>query len=345
MCQLTAIRGLFFLIVLTLSPATLAQDLPAAFDRVMHSVVEIQVQQLVVTGTTDKQPTLIASQGSGVLMSADGKVITVAHLVQSADAITVKTGDGEVILAKVIASEPAADIALLQLERTPAGMTPATLGNSDEVKIGQQVFMVGAPYGLYPTMTVGHVSGRHHPQSPFGPFQPNEMFQTDAGMHHGSSGSPLFDMNGQVIGIATQVITNGGQYEGLGFSVTVNTAKALLLERRSLWTGIECYWLSGALAQALNLPQPAGLLVQRIASHSPGSKLVLQAGTASSMVGEAKFVLGGDIILSMQGISLAEEHGYERSRAALAALKNGETLHFTVLRAGERLELRAPVSR
>ncbi|MHB1084612.1 MAG: S1C family serine protease [Thiobacillus sp.] len=289
--------------------------------------------------------TLITSQGSGVLVSADGKIITVTHLVQSADTITVQIGDRDGIPAKIIASESAADIALLQLERIPDGMMSATLGNSDEVKIGQLVFMVGSPYGLHPTMTVGHISGRHHPRSPIGSFQPNEMFQTDVDMHHGSSGSPLFDMNGRVIGIATQDITHGGQYESMGFSVTVNTAKALLLNRHSLWTGIECYWLSGALAQALNLPQSAGLLVQRIASHSPGSKLALQAGTAATVVGKDAFVLGGDIILSMQGISLAEERGYARTRIALAALKDGEILHVTVLRGGKQLGLQAPISR
>jgi serine protease Do len=339
------LRSLLFVIALTLGPFSHAQDIPAVFDQVAPSVVEIHVEQLVVTGTTDRHATLIASQGSGVLVSSDGQIITVAHLVQSADTITVQTGDGNSIPAKVLASEPAADIALLQLERIPSGLTPATLGNSDEVKIGQQVFMVGAPYGLHPTITVGHISGRHHPRPPYGPMQSNELFQTDAGMHHGSSGSPLFDLNGRVIGIATQVITQGGQYEGLGFAVTVNTAKALLMEQRSLWTGIEYYWLSGGLAQALNLPQSAGLLVQRIASHSPGSKLLLQAGTAPAVVGEDRFILGGDIILSMQGISLAEEHGYERASAALAALKDGEALYFTVLRAGKQLEFRTSISR
>ena len=341
----TIVRDLLLLVVLTLSSTSHAKDMPAVFDQVVHSVVEIQVKQLIITGTTEKQPALIASQGSGVVVSNDGKIITVAHLVQSADKITVQVGSEDSIPARVIASEPAADIALLQLERIPAGMSHAELGNSDEVKTGEQVFIVGAPYGLHPTVTVGHISGRHPPQSPFGPFQPNEMFQTDAGMHQGSSGAPLFNMNGKVIGIATQVLITGGNFEGLGFAVTANTAKALLLERRSLWTGIECYQLSGGVAQALNLPQSTGLLVQRIASHSPGSKLALQAGTAPATVGEEAFILGGDVILAMQGVSLADEHGYERARAALAALKDGEVLHFTILRAGKRLELRAPVSR
>lgn len=341
----SALRILFLVSFLSVSPALFARDVSTIFDQVARSVVEIHVEQVIVKGTRDKEFTLIPSQGSGVLVSADGKVITVAHLVQSADTITIRTGSGDRIPARVIASEPAADIALLQLERIPAGLTPATLGNSDEVQIGQQSFIVGAPYGLHPTLTVGYIGGRHHPKSPFGPFQPSEMFKTDASMYQGTSGSPLFNMNGKVIGIATQVITTVGKQEGLGFAVSSNTAKSLLLEQRSLWSGIEGYWLSGGLAQALNLPQSAGLLVERIASHSPGSKLMLQAGTAPAVVGEDSFVLGGDVILSMQGISLAEERGYARARAQLALLKAGETLNFTVLRAGKVLELSAPLSR
>ena len=345
MNQPTALRILFSVSFLIVSPALFARDVSTIYDQVARSVVEIHVEQLVVKGTQEKEFVLIPSQGSGVLISTDGKVITVAHLVQSADTVTIQTGSGERIPARVIASEPAADIALLQLERMPAGLTPASLGNSDEVQIGQQSFVVGAPYGLHPTVTVGYISGRHHPKSPFGPFQPSEMFLTDASIHQGTSGSPLFNMNGQVIGIATQIITTEGSYKGLGFAISSNTARSLLLEQRSLWSGIEGYWLSGGLAQALNLPQSAGLLVERIASHSPGSKLRLQAGTAPAIVEEDTFVLGGDVILSMQGISLAEERGYARVRAQLALLKDGETLHFTVLRAGKVLELSAPVSR
>ena len=345
MYQPTALRILFLVSFLTVSPALFARDVSTIFDQVAHAVVEVHVEQVIVKGTKEKEFVLIPSQGSGVLISTDGKVITVAHLVQSADTITIQTGSGERIPARVIASEPAADIALLQLKRMPAGLTPATLGNSDEVQIGQQSFIVGAPYGLHPTLTVGYIGGRHHPKSPFGPFQPSEMFKTDASMHQGTSGSPLFNMKGEVIGIATQVATTEGNYKGLGFAISSNTARSLLLEQRSLWSGIEGYWLSGGLAQALNLPQSAGLLVQQIASHSPGSKLKLQAGTAPAVVGEDTFVLGGDVILAMQGISLAKENGYVTARAAMAVLKDGDTLNFTVLRAGKVLELSAPVSR
>ena len=338
-------RYLIVLFTFLFAPFTHAQDISDVFDQVVHSVVDIRVQQQIVRGTTKMETFTLADQGSGVLISSQGQVITAAHLVKTADSITVRINGGDEVRAKVIASEPAADIALLQLERTPDGAVVAPLGESDDTRIGERVFIIGAPYGLRRTVTVGYISGRHQPLPAFGPFAPVELFKTDAGIHHGSSGAPLFNMKGRVIGIATQVMTTNERTKGLGFAVTSGTVSSLLLERRSLWLGIECYRLSGGLALAFNLAQSEGLLVQRIASHSPGSRLGLQAGTAPTIVGKDKFVLGGDVILAMQGISLAEDHGYERARAALASLKDGETLHFTVLRAGERIELRAPISR
>lgn len=345
MCKSKLTACLPLILTLWISPYSYARDVTGILENVVHSVVEIRVSYIVTTGTVDKQITLINSQGSGVLVSNDGKVITVAHLVQSADSITVHTGNDSGIPARVISSEPSADVALLQLEHVPDGLIPAKIGNSDEVKTGQQAFIVGAPYGLHPTVTVGYISGRLNPRPPFGPFQPNEMFLTDSGMHHGSSGAPLFNMDGQIIGIATKIMTRNGNYEGVGFAVTSKTVRTLLLDQKSFWTGLEGYWLSGGLAQALNLPQSSGLLVQRIASYSPASKLALQAGTAPASVGNDKFILGGDIILSMQGISLAEEDGYEHVHAALATLKNNDILYVKVLRDGKQIELRAPVNR
>jgi serine protease Do len=153
----------------------------------------------------------------------------------------------------------------------------------------------------------------------------------------------MFNLKGEVVGIITQVNTH--PHQSLGFAIPTNIAKTLLLERRSMWMGFSGYWVSGGLAMALNLPQSAGLLIQRIASHSPASRLRLQAGTVAAIVGSQKFVIGGDIILSMQGISLAEADGYERARKELARMANGETLHLRILRAGRQMDLAVPLAR
>jgi len=309
------------------------------------SVVEISTNEMVVHGADTKEVTNIPSQGSGVLISSDGYVLTVAHLVDTADEITVGFSSGERVKARVFASEPVADIALLKLEDVPAAIPPAQLGDSNTVRIGEEIFIVGSPYGFESTVTVGNVSNRRTPQSPFGEFSGLELFQTDANIYPGSSGAPMFNLKGEVVGIITRVNIRWNAHQSLGFAVPANIAKALLLDRRSMWTGFSGYWLSGGLAMALNLPQSAGLLVQRIASQSPASRLRLQGGTVGAAVGEEKFVIGGDIILSMQGISLAEAHGYEKARKELSRLVDGDTFRLRILRAGQQMDLAVPLAR
>lgn len=338
-------------LVLALLAATLAYATVSAsqslvnerYKEVAASVVTISTNELVVRGADTKEAFNIPAQGSGVLILNDGYVLTAAHLVDTADEITVKFGSGELRKASVFASEPAADIALLKLESVPASAHPAQLGDSNTVQIGEEIFIVGSPFEFESTITVGHVSNRRKPKSPFGAFGELEMFQTDAHIYPGSSGSPMFNLRGEVVGIATQVNTSKNPQQSMGFSVTSNIAKALLLDRRSMWTGFSGFWLSDGLAMALNVPQSAGLLVQRIAGNSPASRLRLQGGTVAATIGDDKFVIGGDIILSIQGISLAEAHGYEKARKALSRIPNGETLHLRILRAGQQMDLAVPL--
>ena len=130
----------------------------------------------------------VPTLASGVLISDDGKVLTAAHVVQAADKVFVEFADGRMVTARVISSATHADVALLQLDSVPAGLTPVPLGDSDKVEVGDQVFVVGAPYGLSPTLTVGHVSGRA--QSSLASMSAWEVFQTDAAINEGNSGVP-----------------------------------------------------------------------------------------------------------------------------------------------------------
>ncbi|UCE31914.1 MAG: trypsin-like peptidase domain-containing protein [Burkholderiales bacterium] len=312
---------------------------------VRDTAVKVHVRELVFVGTDSIQRQVEARQGSGVLIAPDGLVLTAAHVVQTADEVFVEFNDGIKVAARVFASEPAADVALLELDAMPPGRSLAPLADSDGGIVGQQVVLISFPYDLGVTATVGRVSGQQRPPGPFGPFEPLELLVTDACVLKGCSGGPLFDLDGRVMGAATSIMTNRGLPSGLGFIVSARTVRALLFERRSLWTGIGGYWISGRLAHAMNLPQRAGLLVMRIAADSPASRLRLQGGTAPTTVGEQEFVLGGDIILSIQGVSLADPLGYQRASAAMAALADGDTLRMTVLRGGEQVELESTLKR
>ena len=318
-----------------------AQTVGQVFQRVNPSVVVIRTKERAVTA--QGQAASESGVGSGVLISADGKVITAAHVVQTADEIAVEFLGGETIRARVIASEPEADVSLLQLERPPTRSVVARMGNSDRVDVGDPVFIVGAPYGIGHTLTVGHISGRHRPTAVYGAMSRAEFLQTDAAINQGNSGGPMFNMHGDVIGIVSHIISKSGGFEGLGFVVTSNMARRLLLEQRSFWNGMSGIVVAGDLALALNLPQPVGLLVQRVAAGSPAAQIGLRPGSIQATIGGKSMLVGGDIILAVQGVQIDDEASYVRIQERLNRLTTGATVSITVLRDGRVMELKLKV--
>lgn len=324
---------------LLLSTSVPAADLAALFEQVDPSVVVIESSEEVVRGTERFELRDIRWKGSGVLISAEGQIVTAAHLVQSADRVSVTFVDGTTTAARVTGSEPAADIALLAVEAVPDAAGVARLGDSDRVRIGDPVFAIGAPRGLAHALSAGYVSALHSGTEMGGDFGFGDLIQTDAALNRGNSGGPLFNHSGEVIGIVSRILTGTGGSQGLGFAVASNQVRELLLERRAFWNGLNGHWLDGNLARLLNVPQPRALLVQGMAAGSPASRIGLRAGTVEVRIGEETLVLGGDIILEVEGISLADEAGYRRVRRHLGALDAGDSVTITVLRAGERISL------
>ncbi len=317
-----------------------AQSLAEVFKKVNPSVVVVLAKEKDIGTASDATPASIVELGSGVLVSTEGKVLTAAHVVQTADAIVVEFLTGETLRARVLSSEPAADVALLQLERAPVDSPAARLGDSDAVEVGDQVFVVGAPMGISHTLTVGHISARRRPSDSASALSLAEFFQTDAAINEGDSGGPLFNMDGEVVGVVSHILSRSGGSEGLGFAITSNVARQLMLQERSLWSGLSGTMVSGDLAQVFNLPPPGvGLLVQRIASGSPAERIGLRAGTLRATVGDEELIVGGDIILAIQGISLGEPSGYVLVRDRLKELHPGASITVTVLRAGRKIDL------
>lgn len=312
------------------------------YAQVADSVVAIQTVQAKKATTVAKGHVPVSrALGSGVLISPEGRVLTAAHVVQSADQVKVHFEGGENITAKVLRSDPAADVALLQLEWVPEGVKPAKLANSDSVRTGESVFVVGAPHGLTRTLTVGNISARHQEAaSPVG-LSIAELFQTDAAINSGNSGGPMFNMKGEVIGIVSHILSMSGGYEGLGFAVTSNAAIQTLNETGSIWSGLTWVGLSGALGESFNLPQASGILVQTVAQGSLGEKLGLKGGTIRARIDGEDFLLGGDVILEVLGDVVSSDGKLrERFRDKMAKIKVGDTIDVKVLRAGEIVTLK-----
>ncbi len=325
-------------LVIAPAPAVEAQGLVATFKRVNPSVVIIRARWKEVGGSG--QIGRVNEVGSGVLISPDGKVITAAHVVQTADEITAEFLGGEVVNARVIASEPEADVSLLQLDRVPATAPVARFGNSDRAEVGDQIFIIGAPYGIAHTLSVGYVTGRRKPNTVYSEMALAEFFQTDAAINPGNSGGPMFNMAGEVIGIASHNITKSGGSEGLGFVVTINMARRLLLQQRSFWSGMSGVIIGGQVARALNLPQAVGLMVQQVAANSPAAQMDLRAGVIPASIEGKSFLLGGDIILAVQEREIGTET-YEALQARLGNLPRGSTISVLVLRDGRPVTLNA----
>jgi serine protease Do len=283
-----------------------AQQLRDAFRRVEKAVVIVRTEQKGLAPFPQQGMVSLNGLGSGVLISNDGKVLTAAHLVQSADKTVVEFSRGELIPARVMGSAFSADVALLQLERNPVNVMAVALGNSDKVDVGDQIFVVGAPYGLSRTLTAGHVSGRHALNRRSENTTAVEFLQTDAAVNSGNSGSPLFNLDGEVMGIVSNIMSKSGGSEGLAFAATSNTARRLLLEQKPFWSGIEGLLVDGDLARALNLPQTAGVLVQRVAEGSIAWRWGIHAGKLRANVEGEEFILGGDIILKVNDVPVEQ---------------------------------------
>jgi S1-C subfamily serine protease len=317
-----------------------AQTVREVFEKVSPSVAVIRARGRDVTASGQ---TRFAETGSGVLISADGKVMTAAHVVHAMDEISVEFLGGETVTARVISSEPAADLSLLQLDRVPPGARVATMADSNTMHVGDQVIVVGAPYGLSYSLSVGYISARWPPNTVYKTMPLAEFFQTDATINTGNSGGPMFNMKGEVIGIVSHNISKGGGSEGLGFVVTLNTAKQLLLEKRSFWSGLEGIVLSDNLADLLNLPARAsGYLVKTVAKGSPADEIGLRGSTQIVSISGQEVPLGGDIILSVEGIPAAAGN-LAKIRDAMSTLPAGAPYKVSVLRAGQVLELSGKV--
>jgi S1-C subfamily serine protease len=321
---------------------THARSLSGVFQRVNPAVVVILTSTREYARSIPGQSVYTKGLGSGVVVSADGLIMTAAHVVQVADAVAVQFLDGSRVTARVVSSSILADVALLELDSVPDGLVVADLGDSGRVAIGDEIFVVGAPYGIDHTLTVGYISGRRTPDGVCNEFSPIEFLQTDAAINRGNSGGPMFSIDGKLVGIVSRILSQSGGSEGVGFAVTINTARELLLRQKSFWSGLEFYYLSGALAEAFNLPQDAGLLVQRVAESSPGQALGLKPGTIPVRIGSKEFLIGGDVVLEVQGIPISTDWQTGcRIREKIVQLGQGQGIKVKVLRAGEIRNLSA----
>jgi serine protease Do len=279
--------------------------------------------------------------GSGVLISHDGRVVTASHVVHGMEDITVEFLGQDPIPARVLGFQPDADLAMLQIETVPRDAPVATLGDSDRVQIGDPIFVIGAPYGLTHSLSTGIVSARWKPDTVTRQFPLAEFFQTDATINTGNSGGPVFNQAGEVIAVVSHMISQSGGSEGLGFVVTAATVRRLLVDRRLFYLGVEGTIVSETVAQLLNVPQSGGYLVKTVVKGSLGERLGLRGGDRLSTVDGRQLVLGGDIILTSQGVTVLTIDDLIQANRLIRDQPPGREVRMRVLRGGSIVDLTA----
>jgi len=318
-------------------------SLAELFQRVDPAVVEIATIQEVIIDEGPAKMTRAGGLGSGFLISDDGLILTASHVVQMAEDVAVRWVTGEVSKAKIISSNPNADVAIIQAETVPESIKPLVLADSDQVRIGDEVFIIGAPMTYAHSLTVGHVSARRVPKDLFGGIEPVELLQTDAAINEGNSGGPMFNMNGEVIGVVSHILSQSGGSQGLGFVVTSNLARAEMLEKKPFWSGIDGFQLKEGWAKIFNLPQSEGILIEGVAAGSASAKLGLQPGSFRAEIEGTKLTVGGDVILAIQGIPVGAENFGPKVGQAVDALGEDDLLELKVLREGQIISLSKPI--
>ncbi len=291
-----------------------SQSVPASFadlaEKLMPSVVNISTTQTVVTNTNPfpfqfppgspfedmfkefgtPQERKSSALGSGFIIDEKGIVVTNNHVIQDAEDIIVRVNGDKEFKAKIIGADPLSDIAVLQLE-TNEKFLPVDFGDSDKARIGDWVIAIGNPFGLGGTVTSGIISARNRS---IGLSRYEDYIQTDASINSGNSGGPLFDMNGDVIGINTAILGRSGSI-GIGFSIPSNSAKIVIDqliefgETRRGWLGVRIQDVTQEIADVEKLDKPRGALVASVADNSPSAKAGIKAG---------------DIILEFNGVKI-----------------------------------------
>jgi putative serine protease PepD len=274
--------------------------------------------------------------GSGFLVNADGTILTNNHVVHGASRLTVKLSDAKSYAARVLGTDSNNDLALIRIE---AGRKLPTLrlGDSDTLVVGQKVLAIGNPFGLEGTLTTGIVSSLNRSLQTQESPRLEGMIQTDAAINPGNSGGPLLDSHGSVIGINTAIYGQGNI--GLGFAMPVNRAKEMLNEFQARGhisqptLGIKTVWVSGDLAEALELPAKGGLLIQGVDRGSPAEEAGLRGPRQVVVVGTYQLGVGGDLIVEVEGQPV---EGNESLVRVMKRKRGGDTLNLTVYRNGRR---------
>src|ERR1700746_1703831 len=278
-------------------------------------------------------------QGSGFVIDKEGHILTNYHVIADARQGEVTMHNRKKYKATVVGTDPPHDLAVIQIKAPD--LTPAVLGDSRNLQVGQKVYAIGNPFGLAGTMTRGIVSSIRPVREPNGAMI-DEAIQTDAAINPGNSGGPLMNWRGEVIGINTMILSNVGRNAGIGFAIPINTAKAVLNDLMTLGRvrrpalGVRTIPITQELADEISLPVDYGLLIIQVTPGGSADQAGLHAGTERAYLGNTPIMLGGDLIVAIDDQKIQDEQD-------LAQMMNnhraGDTVKITIYRNKKKMDV------
>jgi S1-C subfamily serine protease len=280
-------------------------------------------------------------QGSGFVLTKEGLILTNNHVIGNAQRLEVMLSDKHKYKARVLAVDKNHDLALIKIDAP--SLTPVTLADSRNLMVGQRVYAIGNPFGLNGTMTRGIISAIRSIRGPQGnPIE--DAIQTDAAVNPGNSGGPLLNSRGEVIGITTMIASNGAdQSSGIGFAIPINTARAMLddyakygyVRRPTL--DIQTIPIGPDIAEQIGLPADYGILIERVLPGGAAEKAGLHGGTQRFYQGNIPVMLGGDLIVAMDGDEITSPQDLS---AAMNSHRAGDTVTLTIYRGRKRMDVK-----
>jgi len=297
-------------------------------------------------GTSQTQRAL----GSGFVIDKAGHIVTNYHVVQGASLIQVSFSNNERFKAKVVGVDPSTDVAVLKVNVKSRALKTLTLGNSDDVRVGDQVIAIGNPFGLDRSVTAGIVSAVQRRIEAPNNLSIAHVIQTDAALNHGNSGGPLLNAQGEVIGVNAQIET-GGQTQGnvgIGFAIPINTVKAVVAELikhgkvQHAFLGIEGKTLQPNIARLFHLPVTSGVLIASVRPNTGAAKAGLKAATNQITVEGESWPAGGDVIVKADGQPVPT---IERLIDFISTKKPGDKIGLEVIRGASRVHLSVTLGR
>ena len=278
-------------------------------------------------------------QGSGFVIDRDGHILTNYHVIADARQVEVTLHNRKKYKATVVGTDPPHDLAIIQIKASD--LIPAILGDSRNLQVGQKVYAIGNPFGLSGTMTRGIVSSIRPVREPNGAYI-DEAIQTDAAINPGNSGGPLMNWHGEVIGINTMILSNANQSAGIGFAIPINTAKAVLNDLMTLGRvrrpalGVRTIPISPELADEIGLPVDYGLLIVQVIPGGSADQAGLRAGTERAYLGNTPIMLGGDLIIAIDGQKVSDEDDLSQ---IMDDHRAGDTIKITIYRGKRKMDV------